>query len=37
VGVGRRGQNLVACTQDRGDKIRFPVGVARTPERAATG
>jgi predicted dehydrogenase len=35
VGVGRWGQNLVECTQDKTDKIRFTTGVARTPERAA--
>jgi predicted dehydrogenase len=35
VGVGRWGQNLVECTQDRTDKIRFTTGVARTPERVA--
>ena len=36
VGVGRWGQNLVECTQDKTDKIRFTTGVARTPERAAS-
>jgi predicted dehydrogenase len=36
VGVGRWGQNLVECTQDKTDKIRFTAGVARTPERAAS-
>ena len=35
VGVGRWGQHLVECTQDQTDKIRFTMGVARTPERAA--
>ena len=35
VGVGRWGQSLVECTQDKTDKIRFTTGVARTPERAA--
>jgi predicted dehydrogenase len=35
VGAGRWGQNLVECTQDRTDKIRFTTAVARTPERAA--
>ena len=35
VGVGRWGQNLVECTQDRTDKLRFTTAVARTPERAA--
>lgn len=34
VGVGRWGQNLVECTQGKTDKIRFTVGVARTPDRA---
>ena len=34
VGVGRWGQNLVECTQGKTDKIRFTVGVARTPEKA---
>jgi len=36
VGVGRWGQNLVECTQDKTDKIRFTTGVARTPEQAAS-
>ncbi len=36
VGVGRWGQNLVECTQDKTDKIRFTTGVARRPERAAS-
>lgn len=36
VGVGRWGQNLVECTQDKSDRIRFTTGVARTPERAAS-
>lgn len=36
VGVGRWGQNLVECTQDKTDKIRFTTGVARTPEKAAS-
>ena len=35
VGVGRWGQNLVECTQDKTDKIRFTTGVARTPDKAA--
>ena len=34
VGMGRWGQNLVECTQGKTDKIRFTVGVARTPEKA---
>lgn len=34
VGLGRWGQNLVECTQGKSEKIRFTVGVARTPERA---
>ncbi|PYM16377.1 MAG: gfo/Idh/MocA family oxidoreductase [Candidatus Rokuibacteriota bacterium] len=32
--MGRWGQNLVECTQGKTDKIRFTVGVARTPEKA---
>jgi predicted dehydrogenase len=36
VGVGRWGQNLVECTQGKTDKIRFTMGVARTPQRAAS-
>ena len=34
VGLGRWGQNLVDCTQGKTDKLRFIVGVARTPPRA---
>jgi predicted dehydrogenase len=34
VGLGRWGQNLVDCTQGKTDKLRFTVGVARTPEKA---
>lgn len=36
VGVGRWGQHLVECAQDKTDKIRFTTGVARTPEKAAS-
>jgi predicted dehydrogenase len=34
VGLGRWGQNLVDCTQGKTDKLRFTVGVARTPAKA---
>ena len=34
VGLGRWGRNLVECTQGKTDKIRFTVGVARTPAKA---
>jgi predicted dehydrogenase len=34
VGLGRWGQNLVDCTQGKSEKLRFTVGVARTPEKA---
>lgn len=34
VGLGRWGQNLVDCTQGKTDKLRFTVGVARTPDKA---
>jgi predicted dehydrogenase len=34
VGLGRWGQNLVDCAQGKTDKLRFTVGVARTPEKA---
>ena len=34
VGLGRWGQNLVECAQDKSDKIRFTAGVARTPAKA---
>ena len=34
VGLGRWGRNLVECTQGKTDKIRFTIGVARTPEAA---
>jgi predicted dehydrogenase len=34
VGLGRWGRNLVECTQGKSDRLRFTVGVARTPARA---
>jgi len=34
VGLGRWGQNLVACAQGKTDRIRFTAGVARTPGKA---
>ena len=34
VGLGRWGQNLVDCAQGKTDKLRFTVGVARTPAKA---
>lgn len=34
VGLGRWGRHLVDCTQGKTDKIRFTVGVARTPDKA---
>lgn len=34
VGLGRWGQNLVDCTQGKSDRLRFTVGVARSPDKA---
>ena len=34
VGLGRWGQNLVACVQDKSAAIRFVAGATRTPEKA---
>lgn len=34
VGLGRWGRNLVDCTQGKTDKIRFTMGVVRTPDKA---